>query len=478
MSKLKNIIKQLSEEDYKSICDNMMEGGAEKSAYLLRFIREKQLSDSKIMEELDVNNNAYYTLRSRLNQRIEEFLLQQMENPRTDLLKKVANIQDILYTKKRAIAIATLKKLEKELIDYDLSNELTIIYKTLKKLHLNYPEHFYYSQLYNRHIAYMLALDKAEDLLAEYFKKYGYYIMTGEDVSKLELGLLFMEMQNVCKLYESHRLYVYQSCMYIFHRLFVDPQEENIEEEAIEDILQKIQKIFEQYYLDTTYYHLKIVFEFLKLEYYNHYKVYKKAEKFYEAVNSHSANLISNYGLYTFPVQFLLTKMKRAQRLNIQKGLYEDSVKTFEGFECDENDTPKFIVYYTYRALSAFYVEKYEESSKWLYTLLNQVSMKRFPHAQLEIKIILLLQYCVMKDEDLFNQMMSSVQRQIRMLGKENCDDIVFFLKALKIVITDKSKAKSGKLKTVFEKIKQDNFTFFSPLNYIKLDDELIQKLI
>ena len=75
--------------------------------------------------------------RSRLNQKIEEYLLQQMESPQTDRLKKVANISEILFTKKKAISIATLKKLEKELLDYDLSNELTVVYKALKKLHIH-----------------------------------------------------------------------------------------------------------------------------------------------------------------------------------------------------------------------------------------------------------------------------------------------------------------------------------------------------
>jgi hypothetical protein len=65
MAKLKNIIKQLSAEDYKAIYDSLMESNAEKSAFLLKYMRERQLSDSKIMEGLDVNTNAYYTLRSR-----------------------------------------------------------------------------------------------------------------------------------------------------------------------------------------------------------------------------------------------------------------------------------------------------------------------------------------------------------------------------------------------------------------------------
>jgi hypothetical protein len=170
MSKLKNIIKQLSVKDFHSIYDSLMESNAEKSAYLLKYLREKQLSDNKIMEALEVNTNAYYTLRSRLNQKIEEYLLHQMESPRTSLIKKVANITEIIFTKKKAIAIATLKKLEKELLDYDLSNELTIVYKTLKKLQVNSPDAFTYSQLYNRHVAYMLSIDKSEDLIVQYFQ--------------------------------------------------------------------------------------------------------------------------------------------------------------------------------------------------------------------------------------------------------------------------------------------------------------------
>ena len=66
------------------------------------------------MTELDVNANAYYTLRSRLNLKIEEFLMGQLESPRTDVLRKVANINEVLFTKKKAISVATLKKLEKE----------------------------------------------------------------------------------------------------------------------------------------------------------------------------------------------------------------------------------------------------------------------------------------------------------------------------------------------------------------------------
>ncbi|MDW8286767.1 MAG: hypothetical protein RMJ89_01720, partial [Flammeovirgaceae bacterium] len=406
MAKLKNIIKQLSEKDYQTIYDSLMESNAEKSAYLLKAMREKSYSDTKIMEELDVNTNAYYTLRSRLNQKIEEYLLQQMESPRTELLKKVVNISEVIFTKKKTIAITTLKKLEKELIDYDLSNELNVIYKALKKLHIHSEDYFQYSQLYNKNVAYMLAVDKAEDLLAEYFKKYASYSLTGDETEKLGLIYLSNEMDNICNLYKSHRLKVYQSCLDVFHRLFVQ-NGENIDDKKapIEDILDEVENIFDTYHLDPIYHHLVLVFEFLRLEYYNFYKVYRKAEKHFEQVNNSAYQLLSFFGNYTFPAQFLKTKLERHLRLNCENELYAENETLFANFECDKEDTPLFVNYHVYRSLSCYYVSKYDEAAKWINTLLNEVSLKNYPYALLEIKCLLALQYCCMRDMELFSQL-------------------------------------------------------------------------
>lgn len=266
--------------------------------------------------------------------------------------------------------------------------------------------------------------------------------------------------------------------MSIFHRLFVDPQEDNDDEEAIEDVLANIQKVFEQYYLDVTYYHIKIVFEFLKLEYYNYYKVYKKAEKYYEEVNNKIPLLLSNYSLYTFPSQLLVTKLKRSLRLGAQEELYEENIKLFEDFDLDENDSAKYVIYHTYRALCAIYVDNYDESAKYLNNLLNQISLKRYPVYQLEIKLLLLLQYCLLKDEDLFNQLMSSVQRQIRLLGKDNCEYLLVFVKMLKVAMFEKGKMKEPKLRALIMKMKSEPIKFFSPTACIKWDDVLIEKLV
>lgn len=480
MAKLKNIIRQLSNEDFESIHQSLVESTAGKSAMLLQTIRETETADSEIMNRLEVNTNAFYTLRSRLNLKIEEYLLQQMETPRADVIKKVANINELVFTKKRTLAIATLKKLEKELLDYDLSNELTVVYKSLKKLHVNFPEFFTYSQLYNRHIAYMLAVDKAEDLLTEYFKNYGVYTLSGNETDKLGLTLVNKEMGAVSALYKSHRLYVYQSCMSIFHRLFVETEDDGYDQtlEPIEDILTRVEGIFKSYSLDSIYYHLQLVFEFLKLEYYSHFRVFSKAEMFMEDVNENCSALISHYSLYTFPAQFFNTKILRSVRMKTQDRLNEENEVIFQDFELEESDVPKFLNYGIYRSLSCFYAGKYDEASRWAYRLINDVSMKNFPYAQLEVKSVLALQYCLTNEYELFKQLLGSVQRQIRLLGKGNCEHIQAFSKILSISISDSKTMKESKIRDLIKIFMASPAqTIFCPTKLIHFDDALIKRL-
>lgn len=479
MAKLKNIIKQLSEMDFHAIHESLLASGADKSAYLMKSLRDLNLSDSKIMVELDVNANAYYTLRSRLNQKIEEHLLQQMESPRSDILKKVSNINEMLFNKKRTISIATLKKIEKELLDYDLANELTQVYKALKKLHINTPEHFAYSQLYNRHIAYTLAVDKAEQLLAEYFRKFGNYFFSASEQDKLSLTLQLREMQSVARLYQSHRLYVYLSCMSIFHQLFVDTEPGPTDKtEPVEDIFDAVRRIFETHPMDPLYYHLKLVFEFLRLEYYNHYRVYKQAEKHFEEVNEAASALLMNYVHYTFPPQFLVSRLLRSLRLGVEVELFAENDNLFRELELDPADLVSTTVFDVYRALCSFYVGKYDEAARILNNLLNQPGLRNQPFIWMEIKTLLAMQYCLLNDGELFSQLSNSIQRQIRLTGKEAFQNLILILKMLRMALGESARDKESRLTQLAHRIGDLPLSpYFSPTSFIRMDEAFIRKL-
>src|SRR5690606_42148637 len=88
--------------------------------------------------------------------------------------------------------------------------------------------------------------------------------------------------------------------------------------------------------------------------YYNHYKVYRKAEKYYEEVNEAVSNLLSNYSLFTYPAHFLLTKLERYNRIQEEVDMCSENEGLFHDFECDKNDVPKYVTYVTYRSLCCY----------------------------------------------------------------------------------------------------------------------------
>ena len=264
----------------------------------------------------------------------------------------------------------------------------------------------------------------------------------------------------------------------IFHKLFVVENEEiDSDEEPIEDALDKVQKIFDSYNLDSIYYHLHLVFEFLKLEYYSHYKVYSKAEKYFEEVNDAAANLLSNYSLFIYPAQFLISKIERHVRMGTEDTLYRENEGLFLGFEPDIEDLPKYITYILYRAICCYYAKKYDEAARWINNLLNEVSLKKYPEAQLEIKMILAIQYCILRDFDLFNQLINSIQRSIRLMGKENFDHIIKFTKILRISMNEGKKNKEEKIKSHSAKINNIKANHFAPTKLIIINDEFIKTL-
>jgi hypothetical protein len=158
--------------------------------------------------------------------------------------------------------------------------------------------------------------------------------------------------------------------------------------------------------------------------------------------------------------------------------LYEENKVLFADYEVDMNDIPRHIVYVFYRAISCFYAEKYEEAGRYLNTLLNDLSLKRYPQAQIEIKLLLGLQYCILNDYDLFNQCINSIQRSIRISEKESMEHVQIFIKIMKTALGDNKKTKPIKIKTLVDKLRFLEIPHFSAIKHIRMDDRFISKLV
>ena len=480
MSQLTNLITQLSDNDHQTVLNILEERKAEKSASLLKLIRNKKLTEKEIRKELQINSTAYYTRKTRLNQFIEEYLVTKIENSPIDILKQLGNLNVILYDNNKTITLAVLKKLEKELLDHDLCPALTLVYKSLKKLHVNSQEEYdTYNKLYNQHVAYMLAADKIEDLISHYLKKYGQYMFTFDEQLKAELFMLVDEIKSYSILYDSHRLYVLSRGLFIFHKLYVIGEETlGDQDEPIEDMLKKVEEIFNNYPSDSIYNHLRLMFEYLRLEYYSHYNVLRKAEDYYNVVNVDLTRFLTHYNLFTFPSQFLITKIKRHLRTNTQSEIYEENKTMFADFEIDKENLPQYIIYVIYQALSCYYAKQYNESAKWLNHLLNDVSLRRYPVIQIEIKTLLALQYCMQNDYELFIQQFTSIQRLIRINDGEDFENITLLAKALKVSMSLIDHDKSEKVTALINRITPTSCKIFRPItSLIRFDIEFIESL-
>ena len=477
MINLKNIITQLEEEDYQKLLSQLNRAKADKFSRLLIIYREDQLSDEEIPETLKVNANAFYVLKSRLYEKLREYLINALTAPRVELLKKIATIPALVYDTQKDTAIAILTKLEKDLLQRDMPYELTGVYNALKKINIHSEKYYEYSQQYNKHVAYTLALDKAEDLLADFTKKSGdYYASRDESILEL-LHLIKKEMANVCRLYESHHLQVYQNILDVSFALFIPLPDAVKDDKPIEDILDETEKIFVDYPKDTNYQFLRNVLNFLTFEYYHKLNIYKKEAQYFDIVNDQLPNFLF-YNHCGFTAKFLISRIERYVYLNMPGQLYEENKILVKKYEPDKNDVPCYITYMKYLAVSAYYAGKYDIAVKLLNELLNGVSFIKSAHFEIEVKMLLALCLSMNNKYDLAWTLIRNTSRKVGEMNKDGSyENAVVFIKMLKMTMGSKTKNVEEKLiplKNRFELLNQGPKKL---LEYINMDEKFIKKL-
>lgn len=477
MLKLKSLVLQLKEENYNSLSTQLKDSKADKFHSLLVHFRENTLSDDEIADRLKVNPNAYYTLKSRLYNKIQEFLTSNLSGPKADLIKNVANIPNLVFDTPRDTAMAVLAKLEKDLVDFDMPYELTSVYNALKKLHLHSPKYYEYTQQYNKHVAYTIALDKAEDLLSNFHKTLGEYYAS-RNKSLLEvLVIIKQEMANLVRLYESHHLSVYGNILNISFALFVPVPQAFENDDPVEDILSATEETLRSFPRDATYQYLVTTVNFLWFEYYHNLKLYKKEVQYFEAVNSRLSSFLL-YNFCSFTSKFLLSKVERYVILDEESKLHSENTQLTAEYTPDQSDIPNYINYTKYLAASAFHDKKYNEAVGLLNGLLNDISFKSYVHSEIEIKLFLALAYSMLNKYDPAHSLIRSASRKIReMNDTEEYENAAVFIKILTLQMDAGSKSVEEKLVGLRNKFNLLNQGTSRMLECLRLNDDFIKVL-
>ncbi len=472
---LQKIIHQLNEKDYSLLSLQMKESKADKFLSLLVKYRKEKTTDKELITILNVNPPAFYTLKSRLSEKVQFFLFKNTAETRIELIQNVSKIDQLVYNTPRETAIQILKKLEAELIKNDMPNELIVVYKALKKLHLHSAKHFDYSQLYNKHVAYNLAQDKAEDLLSSFCKTISEYYLSRNEIQLTSLILLKNEMENVCRLYKSHRLTIYKNILNIHFALFLSDAAKLHDETTIESMLAESTEILKNFEDDKVYKHLIQVINFLYFEYYYQLKLHKNALVYYDKISCKTeALLLLNHSC--FASHFLISKIEytvtgsKLPDFHLKNDILED--------EPDPENIPNFILFVYHKTSIAFYEGRYSDAIQSLNKLLREISFKSIPFSEVEIKLFLAMLYFFNKDEEHASVILRNVTRKIneeKTSEKYKC--VTPFLKLLKSLGKGQSDKKEEKTILLNNYYKAANIGQYRILESLVLNDEILSKI-
>lgn len=422
MIKLKEITKDLSVQEYESVESKLIKTKASNFLFVLRAYREGKIEDKEIKNNLDLATNAFYTLKSRLYDRIQDELTAGVDPLKNDIFSQLALVHHVCYSCSSETAIAFLHKLEKDLLVYDMHGELLIVYSALKKLHYNTDKFFHYSQLHNRHVAFWLSLEKAEDTLSDFNLLFEQYDFSKSQDIIPKLQFLRLEVQNHSALKTSRQLKIIKSIMEIQCFLFCDivPEEAADIDDLLKDALNHIQHLSDS----SRQKKWEIVLNYLSFEYYNKTGQIAKANEFFEKTNQMRTNLLlySNVALVS---KFLISKIEFRSIKKPEQQIESEEAELL----CNDSVYSK-VQLGLYKAMTHYHTNAIKKGITELNNLLTLFTLKDYFHIVMEIKFTLAFFYLKTNDLDNSESVITSIYRKIKsekLISYSNALDLVKF---------------------------------------------------
>ncbi len=468
---LEKVVQQLDQNKFSALQEIFRKNKGDKFEKLLLALREGQADDS-VRGELGLTNSSYYTLKSRLQDKVQEYLFSSTQDNRAELLKLTSSVPTLVYNSPKATSVMLLLFLEQELKKHDMPAELVIVYNALKKLHLNSKKYYDFEQRYNKNVAYMLALDKADDALVRYNIELGEFLLSGAQSHVDVLKLLLREIRNLANLYESHRLTFIKNVCEAAYGIFVHPKHFiHDSENSVDQTLASIQETIQNYPDDRYYVHMHPLYHFLAFEYYHKLGLHKNNQAAYDYLREHLFELLCLS--HTMPVyKFLVSTAERSLQLEKPYDLDDEWFTKVSTLVEPEMETD--IYYYRmYRAYACFSRKEYSKAAGELDELLAGVNYKKSALVEIQAKLFLAANYLFGGKAELTENVLRSLTR------KFNPDEVFVkyngglqLLKFLKTGITNMNAGKDVKTKEEYAAFSGLSKDQLSVLPFFRVSDE------
>jgi hypothetical protein len=474
---LAKVISQLDADVYSKLRDDLTETRAEKMLQLLELYRTTRDEASITHKQLDINTSAFYTLKSRLQDKVQKTLFANASDVYADLLKNLAAIPYLVNNTPRESAIMLLNYLADELKHTDQPGELAQVYGALKKLNSWDKDYFHYQQLYNKNVAYFLAIEKAEETLTHFTRDCGVYCYSLEKQSVDVLRLYVKELNNLARVYDSHRIKMYKYIAEVSYALFVDLNREIPGSDAtIEETLEKMSEILTKHGEDRHYRFIGDIWQFLNYEYYVSLGLQKNAAPFFDHLLKGELRML--YRTHTALVsRFLITA---GEKIIANKAI-ADSVSAWIP-EPDENDLYSKTNNALFTAALKVNAGDYGKAAAALNDFLNENTLKNMFASEYNVKLLLVLCLLLAEKTDQAEIQFRSISRKIA--STENKDSlqpgVTEWVNMCKLVLTGGTDKKAKLTETVeaLNKVRRGNHVL---LPHVKVNEQMVgilQKLL
>ncbi|MBN8697638.1 MAG: hypothetical protein J0L87_13990 [Bacteroidetes bacterium] len=472
--KIDKIIKQITEKDYNEILEQFRSNKSEKFMCLFTALREG-VDEEVIFENLGISEAAYYTLKSRLVDKVQQYLYLNIPDERIALLKNVSNIDRLLFKFPKEVAVALLLKMEEDLVAHDMQNELTLVYNALKKIYINSPKYYTYTQKYNKSVAFTLSIDKAETLLLEFNKTLRDYFLSHSEKDKSILILYKKELSHLSAIYASHHIKVFSKLADVQFALYVKEPSAMVDDDTIENNLRDIIHVFKNYPDDKAYTYYMHYVDLLYFEYYFNASSLKNAQLYLEKMKNRSKDYVF-CDRYFFTSAVFIAILSYYDFKNIKADLHKD-LNDFS-FQIDEDNFIDTILWSVLNAYALMYAQKYSLAIQQLNNLLNQFSFKNYRQVEMEVKALLALLYILNGRSELSEGLIRSISKWVSDNEGSIAEKLHLFLRLLKLSSNNKKKEVKVQLvnKIVEEFYKETDITLCF-LNKIGLETSHVEVL-
>ena len=477
MESFNKAVKKLSEEEYTALYKAISERKESKVHIVLEAARNHNYDDAKMMEILAVNSSTYYTLKSRLKTKLAEILSKNIQNPISVLLDEVNMVQANLFGTNKDVSIRALKELEKKLLEYDLVNEVIEVYKILLRLNIYNDDYNLYNKMYNKYVAYSLAVVKAENNYFDFYKKIGIYRLSLSEDDFEAISTVRRETANIMDLYESHRLFVIYNIINLYYQcLFAESTDAlRLKEIEIDDKLKEISEIFNKYSLDTFYQNSKVIVEFIYFEYFLKTRNPVRADFHLNRIQQNSESFFGQHVLHFNTINYLYGKLRLFNITNDKKYLLSQRELEDNLIDIEKEETYHYIYFKQYQALVNFYLGEYKIAAKMLNDLRIDVNTKSYLMVDVQLKIFQALQYAILGDEELTIQLLNSVKRQTTD-EKDEIPQLKLIIKLIQTAIKPgEFKKKLVKLQDLNQQFIESNSGTLRYMDFIVLDDKILK---